>query len=175
MTIRAKEYQIGPSWDPDSIDTFIRNSVASEDVVNTFLSLFLDPKYFGRIIVWKTRYLRNSKAYKFSKDKNYYVIDSNEEGKKLKRSLFGSSFSHGHMSVLFVPKNTDSFLNELMATGFYEPPVDVSIGTGQADDPLDLSHGQDVTFLSSDLFAKDESVFTFSHDAQYLYVIKKEN
>ncbi len=174
MSIRATQYQVGPSWDPQSIDKFIRDSIQCEDVVNTFLSLFIDPKYFGRIIVWNTRFLRNSKAYRFPNDKNYYVIDSDEDAKKLKRSLFESSFSHGHMSVLFVPKNTVPFLDALIATDFYGPPVVVSVGTGHDDDPLHLSHGQDVTFLSSDLFAKNESVFTFSHDAQYLYVINAE-
>ncbi|MHC4464556.1 MAG: hypothetical protein ACYS91_18140 [Planctomycetota bacterium] len=171
MAIRATEYQVGSSWDPHHVDRYVRNSIAAENVVNTFLSLFFDPKYFGKIIVWNTPFLTNSKSYKFPNDKNYYVIDSDEEGKKLKRSLFESSFSRGHMSVLFVPKDTVSFLDALMATDFYGPPVDVSIGTGQNDDPIGLSYGQDLTFLSSDLFAKDESVFTFSHDAEYLYVI----
>ena len=75
------------------------------------------------------------------------------------------------MSVLFVPEKPTEFLRQILKQGHYGEPILVSIGTGNNDDPLRFNSNRNVDFIESDLFHPGESIFTFTHDAQYLYEI----
>ena len=146
----------------------------SEDKVVVFLDIFFRPEFFGRIVVWKNSALRNSGDYRMAKKgERHIVIDSLEEATRLKNSFRLSSDQKGHISVFYMPANNALFLNEILKRGHYAQGEPITIGTDEGEYRL-RSDGQDVSFLLSDVFCKGEHIFTFSHDAEFLFEIFRD-
>lgn len=151
---------------PKNYPTWVEANVRARKFVETFLL----PQFFGRVIIWgNSRF--NRKVYDFEKGKEYRIIDWQPEAEKLKYFIGNSCEGGGHFTALFVPLKPDLFLEEVLSEGHYGKPQRVTIGTKDRDDPLDWKHGQDIAFLESDIFRKGHRIFTFSHDAQFLYDI----
>ncbi|MBN1846653.1 MAG: hypothetical protein JW810_13290 [Sedimentisphaerales bacterium] len=144
----------------------------SQDKVEVFLDIFLTPKHFGRIVVWKNSNLRNSGDYRIpKKGEHHIVIGSLADAVKLRGPLRLSSDYKGDMSILYVPMNASLFLNEILKCGHHAQGKSTTIGTGEGEFQLHLANGQDVGFLLSDVFNSGEHIFTFTHDAEYLLEI----
>ncbi len=171
MQTQALMYHVGPEWDENHIDRFVQMSVYAEEVVDSFLGLFLRPDTFGRIVIVRTPFLRNRKEYRIARGDNCRVLLSRDEAERLKKQIRASCISHGHLSILFVPADSDSFLTELLGTGYYITPEEVSVGAGPTHGACEVSLCESVDILALDIFGKSKSVFTFSHDAQFLFVI----
>lgn len=144
----------------------------SEDKVVVFLDNFLSKEHFGKIVVWKNSCLRNSSSYEMPKKGEHHIVISNlERAIKLRDVLRVSSDYKGHMSILYVPINSSLFLEKIVKYGHYAQGKSTTIGTGEGEYQLRRFDGQDVGFLLSDVFCKGEHIFTFSHDAEYLFEI----
>jgi len=174
MTLRANEYP--DVWEFSDECPSPPPDYPTENKVAAFLDIFLTPQFFGRIIVWNRgfKYLANYRAYGMGKNVRYRKIDWLPEAIKLRPHIANSCEGSGHMSVFFVPECLEEFLNRITAHGHYGKPRSIIIGTGTQDDPLYFSGREDVGFLESDLFHNGECIFTFSHDAQYLYEIFRQ-
>jgi len=78
------------------------------------------------------------------------------------------------MSVYFIPESPDKFLDEILAKKYYGKPMPITLGTGKDNDPLGFSNTVDLEFFESEFFKNVKRMFTFSHDAQYLYEIFRD-
>ena len=176
MTIKANQYP--DAWEfSEACPSPPANYLSSHDKVSAFLDVFLTSEFFGRIVVLKTQGLGNMSAYRIAKKgERHIVIESLEEASRplLRLSITSSCTGRGHMNIFFVPKDAEAFLRNVTEVGHYGKAEPVTIGTEDKWDPLDHSRGQDVRFLLSDVFRKGERIFSFSHDADYLYEIFRE-
>lgn len=138
--------------------------------VGTFIDTFFMPQFFGRIVLW--RYPRYAGADYFidTSTSDYRMIDYLPEAEHIRFGIKDLALV-GHLSVFFVPLSTEIFLAKILSFGHYGKPQDVVLGSGNMNDPLDRKGGQDIAFLESDVFRSGHRIFTFSHDAQFLYEI----
>ena len=141
----------------------------SADNVDVFLDLFLNRKFFGKIVVLKTKELRNISDYRIRKQgERHITIDTIEEAINLRESLSRSSDYDGDMSILYVPKNASEFLEQLLEGGqFLEAKPRIFDEKHKAGKGY---FGPDwlVNFILSDVFISHDEVFAFSHDANFL-------
>ena len=146
------------------------NWVASNIKVKKFINVFLTQTYFGKIIFW--RYPSYAGAGYFINDKTseYYLLNCLTEADRLRYAIEKQAET-GHLSVFFVPLSPDDFIKEILCDGHYGKHKEIVIGLHNSDDPLDWEHGQNIAFIESDIFNDGERIFTFSHDAEYLYEI----
>jgi len=174
MVLRANEYP--DVWEFSDENPAPPPDYPSENRVTAFLNIFLTPQFFGRIVIWNRgfKYSRKYRIYGIDKGVSHRIIDWLPEAIELKPYLADSCEGGGHLSILFVPKSQQEFLKQIMKRGHYGKPKEISIGSGNDDDPFSHSDEQDVAFLESSLFHTGERIFTFSHDAQFLYEIFRE-
>ena len=174
LSIRANEY---PNvWEfSDECPSPPKNStwVPANIRVKAFLDIFLLPQFFRKIIIWNrgSEYLGNFKIYGLKKKDKYLLVDWLYEAERLKLYLADSCEGSGHMSVYFVPQSPSEFLSKILAKKHYGKSKSITLGTGKSNDPLGFADMTDLNFLESDLFKNVERMFTFSHDADYLYEI----
>jgi hypothetical protein len=140
--------------------------------VDTLIDSFLMPEFFGRIVIWPTT-ADIRKVFSIAENKGYRVIDNVAEAQQLRRKL-KLICEGGHMQVLFVPKSSGDFLKKLLSMGHYGQASEVLLGSGKTDDPLHDRPNYKIKFLESVLFESGESIFAFSHDAEFLYVIERK-
>lgn len=171
MEMQACMYPVGPSWDDADVNRYIEKAVDPEHVVESFLTLFLQSRMFHEVVIVRTPFLRNHKSYHIAQGKSYRVLRSLEEADSLRAQLKASCFSHGHFSILFVPTAPDSFLAELLKTGFYERPEKVSVCSGPMHGSHALNLCESADILSLVFRGEASSIFCFSHDAGDLLVI----
>ena len=173
MALQANEYP--PKWETSNEYPSPPQGVwfPAEIRVAAFFSIFCNPQFFNRIVIWMShpKCLMNHKAYKIDKKTGYRVITVLEKALGLRYAIENSCIGAGHMSILFVPNNADEFSSLVRTLKHYGNPKTITIGTGSKEDPLNLSLKQDIKFLESNLFHAGEHIFTFSHDAEYLYEI----
>ena len=81
----------------------------------------------------------------------------------------------GHLSVLFAPLESDLFFSKILKTKHYGQACNIEIGTEKPDDPFSFKKGCSFSFLESPVFENYNKIFTFSHDAEYLYEIFLKN
>jgi hypothetical protein len=137
-----------------------------------FFAIFLAPRFFDRIVIWGTHELSNRRAFKIDRKIGYRVITTIEKALAHRRAIEDACVGAGHMSILFVPRNIDEFLQQVNDLYHYAKPTSITIGTGGGTDPL--GDDQDIAFLESNLFHNGDHIFTFSHDADYLFEIFRE-
>lgn len=145
--------------------------IDTTEKIRLFLEMFLTRTFFNRAIVWKTRYLRYNKAFAVPPQSTCRIITCVEELKRIDRFVRLSCQGSGHMSILFVPLHPQAFAKEIIERKLYGHPQSMKIGTYKKGDPLDRNQGQHIEFLQSDIFNAGEHLFTFHHDAEYLYEI----
>lgn len=167
MSLKANEY---PSvWEfsdenpsPKNYPTWVDARVR----VRKFVDVFLRPQFFGRIVIWGKKSWFTDRC-NFGKIVNGFCVLDDLSQVELIRYPIENSAETGHFSVLFVPLSADIFLEKILESRHYGEFKLVTIETRN----LYWEHGQDITFLESESFRDGERIFTFSHDAQYLYEI----
>lgn len=172
MVLRANEYP--PMWQ------FSKECPApppstwfpAEIRATAFFAIFLAPKFFDRIVIWGTRELSNRRLFKIDRKIGYRVITTIEKALAHRSAIEYACVGAGHMSILFVPQHVDEFLQQVNKLHHYGEPTLIKIGTENGIDPL--GNDQDIDFLESNLFHSGEHIFTFSHDADYLFEIFRE-
>ncbi len=171
MSLKALEYpdiwQFSDEYpSPKNIPTW----ADAKDRVREFVDWFLRPQFFGKIVIWEHQ---NWFAYRNVTEKGeggFCVFDHLPKA-ELYRGPIESDCETEHLSVLFAPLRPELFLSKILESGHYGKPCTIEIGTGNAGDPLKGEKYRNVSFLESDAFKNYTRVFTFFHDAQFLYEI----
>ena len=150
---------------PKNIPTWVDAKVK----VKEFVDIFLSQQFFKKLIFW--RYPEYAGAsYFIDSESEYRLVDYLFEAEEVRYGIEDLALK-GHLSVLFVPLDPDTFVKKVINRGHYGAPRQIIVGDQNDDDPLEWQHGQDITFLESNVFKDGERIFTFLHDAEYLYEI----
>jgi hypothetical protein len=146
--------------------------VSAEKRIEQFLVLYLDPKYFQKIVIINSKYLRNAYSF-FQSEEEVRAICELREGKVLYDEIYKACFSHGHMSVFFlVNENSDLLLQYLNGRQYkYNKSLDLA----KNDKSLPLERKDMMICLNhlSKLLVNN-NVITFAHDGDCFFVFKKE-
>jgi hypothetical protein len=135
--------------------------------VTILINTFLQDKYFGRVLLVKKKILGNM----FRKsDNNYIVLTKKEDILRLGNQL-SEKCQRDFLSVIFVPVNPENFLNDLLAKGHYGQPTRILVGDSSIADPLGSDDRVEKMLFLENSFESGEILFSFSHDADYLYQI----
>lgn len=138
------------------------------------MDVFLSIEYFKKTVVWGVVPWFDKYLAEKAKRYGFFLFDNLEEAKKYRYFLEDYSSGGGHLNILSVPTNVDSFWKVIKSEGHYGEYCWVEFGGGKPNDPLKGLMNRDVRFLESDVFERGEHIFTFSHDAQYLYEILRQ-
>jgi hypothetical protein len=130
--------------------------------VEEFMDCLLTPEFFDRLVVWNTRFLRNRRQFGIGRKQEFVPLTLNEAGAKW-LAVQKACYSHGHLSILCLPKNTDAFRTRILASGYYADGVQVALGGY----PVADAERRLLAF-----FAEGDVIFTFSHDADSLYEVR---
>jgi hypothetical protein len=159
MEVKAKEYpDVWEYSDEYPVPSKELGWVPEKEKIKEFVDIFLKDEFFLKIVFW--RYQAGS----------YQVIDSLIQARSYREHIEREVLT-GHCSVLFLSASPERFALSILKSGHYGIPRTINIGSGGKNDPFDKAQGQDVTFITSKMFSNCEKIFTFSHDAEYLYEI----
>ena len=147
--------------------------VDAKDKICEFTTAFLTPQFFKKLIFWLYPEYAGA-GYFIEKGSDFHVIDYLYEAEEVRYGIENLSLK-GHLCVLFVPINSGAFTERILSTGHYGEPKQVVIGDQSKNDPLDWEHGQSLDLFNSSLFSNCNRIFTFSHDAEFLYEIFVES
>jgi hypothetical protein len=170
MSLRANRYPdiwefSNDSPSPKSIPTWVDDKVR----VRKFVDIFLSTQFFKKLIFW--RYPEYAGAsYFIDRHADFRVIDYLYEAEEVRYEIENLSLT-GHLCVLFVPLNSDVFLDKILEGGHYGKPDQILVGDKSKEDPLAWRYGQNIEFLESNVFKDCNRLFAFFHDAQFLYEI----
>lgn len=168
--IKAIEYEAFGLEDEDISNTNIKY-FDPDAIVGRFLYLFLQEENFNKIIVInKYKYLRNRKEYGIDRETPCRIFKDRQEVSEevVKRSCI----SHGHLSILFVPNKRTHFFNQYFQIGFFKAGKSLEIGTGLKGDLFGISYLSTLLeCLQVAELQRGDLIYTFSHDANYLYEI----
>lgn len=168
MALKANEYP--DIWQFSEATPSPPSDYPKKKRVNALVDVFLQPQFFGKIVIWEHKnWFVNKKT--IGKIKNGFLVMDYLPEAELVRYPIVSCSEAGHLSVLFAPLKSDLFLSKILEYGHYGKPCMIEMGTGKLDDPFRLKHGYDFSFVESEVFRSYEKIFTFSHDAEFLYEI----
>jgi hypothetical protein len=171
MSLKAHEYpDIWQFSDEHPSPKNIPTWADATDRVREFVDWFLRPQFFGKIVIWENQ---NWFAHRniTEKGEGGFCVFNHLTKAELFRGPIESYSETGHLSMLFAPLRPELFLSKILETEHYGTPCTIEIGSGNADDPLIGEKYRDAAFLESDAFKNYTRVFTFFHDAQFLYEI----
>ena len=138
--------------------------------MEVFVNTFLQQSFFAKIVVWEKKSWFTNRCPFGKMVDDFRVLDHLPEVEMVKSPIISESKT-GHLSVLFATLEPKLFLSKILEYGHYGKPCKIEIGTGKTDDPFSFKHGCDLSFLESTVFKNYRRIFTFSHDAQFLYEI----
>ncbi len=154
--------QYADMWSPDVTpappDGWRRPDLRVEE----FMDCFLTPEFFGRLVVWNTRFLRNRRQLGVGRRQEFVALTFPEAGAR-RFAIEKACFSHGDLSILCLPKNADAFRARILAAGDYVDGVSVPLGDKWIPDA-------ERRWLA--FFAAGDVIFTFAHDAASLYEMR---
>lgn len=142
--------------------------------VREFVDIFLQHQFFGKIVIWEHRNWFENRNITEKKEGGFCVLDYLPKAELVRHPI--ESYSEtGHLSVLFAPLESELFLSKILEHKHYGQPFKIKIGTGKSDDPFSFKKKYDFSFLESAVFRNYKKIFTFSHDAEFLYEIFVES
>ena len=170
MTLFANEYSDIWQFSDECPSPMNYPTWADADVrVHEFVDIFLKPQFFGKIIIWEHKnWFTRHKVGKM--ENGFCVLDYLPEAEMVQLSI-ESYNKTGHLSILFIPLEPKLFLSEILKSKHYKKPCKIEIGTGKSDEPFCCKDGYDFSFIESLVSTNDKRIFTFSHDAEFLYEI----
>ena len=122
-----------------------------------------------RLVVLNGRFLRNKRAFGIGEHQRFKVCDMLRVDP---RELLKTCVSHGHLSVLFAPSDTQQFVRHFQRLHLYGASHPVPFSTGDRDDPLDKEGSLAFrSFLESPTGKSIQGLLGFSHDAAHFYEI----
>ena len=143
------------------------------EMLNDFLSLYLQPEYFVGILILKTKYLRNAYKYFSSSEETERFISSLEIAVSLKDDLCYSCFSHGHYSVIFLMEKHEEIMEEFLKRKYFRKSQEIDINNGEEYRQMfSVEMEKNIFFERIKFYLENRKrLLTFPHDADYMYVI----
>ena len=140
--------------------------------VRDFIFLYLLKKNFLGVAVFKNKFTSNFSKYSQS-NKPYVFIESLSQAVKLKSELIKNSFSGGHLSTLFLLRANSDALREYLKKQYYKNEKIISLIKNDQNQPIPSEDLDSYFALLKELKIGSEFLgLTFSHDADYFYLIQ---
>lgn len=165
MQLSAREYP--DMWEFSNERPCPPSNYSKSDKVDIFIQTFLKDNYIGRVVIFNKKIL--SQIFRGKEYRSVVLVEKRDILRL--QNTFPNICRRNFLSAVFVPTRPSQFLQELLMYGHYGNPASISIGDGSDSDPLNNGERECRLSSISELFNKGETLFSFSHDADFLYEI----